>query len=36
LVTNKRLVKKNEPFIEKAKRAFNLTQNKPRLFHAFM
>lgn len=36
LVTNKRLVKKNEPFIEKAKRAFNRTQNKSRLFHAFM
>ena len=36
LVTNKRLVKKNEPFIETAKRAFNCTQNKPRLFHAVM
>lgn len=35
LVTNKRLVKKNEPFIEKAKRAFNRTQNKQRLFHSF-
>ena len=35
LITNKRLVKKNAPFIKKAQRAFNRKQEKQRLFHSF-
>lgn len=36
LITNKRLIKKNEPFIKKAQKAFNRKGEKQRLFHAFM
>lgn len=36
LITNKRLIKKNEPFIKKAQRAFNQKGEKQRLFHTFI
>ena len=35
LITNKRLITKNEPFIKKAQQAFEHNQNKQRLFHSF-
>jgi len=35
MITNKRLIQKNTPFIQKAQRAFDQSGKKQRLFHSF-
>ena len=35
MITNKRLIRKNDVFIQKAQKAFDQTKEKQRLFHSF-